>query len=139
MLGTKIVHIGTRALAVSPEKNIFSLAKPASSVSELVYDLIQELGVKIDPDIATNLIMGIEEGSRDFKGPDVTAKTFESIASLLKSGGKRLPEKFQRNNPPPTVLPENPQANPEAVEEEAPKDPPSDWLEPKIYKGTSIS
>src|SRR3972149_2018568 len=137
-MGTKLVHVGTRSLAISADKNILSFARPASSVSEVVASLIEEMGVSGDADIATNLLMGIEEGSRQFKGPDVTAETFELIATLLKKGGQRLPERVEKREFSP-ILQEPPVSTPQRVEEESPKEPPKDWLEPKIYKGTSIS
>ena len=137
-MGTKLVHVGTRSLAISADKNILSFARPASSVSEVVASLIEEMGVSGDADIATNLLMGIEEGSRQFKGPDVTAETFELIATLLKKGGQRLPERVEKREFSP-ILRTPPAAIPQSVEEESPKEPPKDWLEPKIYKGTSIS
>ena len=137
-MGTKLVHVGTRSLAISADKNILSFARPASSVSEVVASLIEEMGVSGDADIATNLLMGIEEGSRQFKGPDVTAETFELIATLLKKGGQRLPERVEKREFSP-ILQAPPVSTPQSVEEESPKEPPKDWLEPKIYKGTSIS
>ena len=137
-MGTKLVHVGTRSLAISADKNILSFARPASSVSEVVASLIEEMGIPGDADIATNLLMGIEEGSRQFKGPDVTAETFELVASLLKKGGQRLPERVEKREFSP-ILRTPPASNPQSVEEESPKEPPKDWLEPKIYKGTSIS
>ena len=138
IVGTKVVHIGTRSLAIPPEQKILSFARPASSVSEVTATLTEEMGVTIDADIATNLLMGIEEGSREFKGPDVTAQTFEMVARLLNKGGQRLPKRIEQVSQQP--LRQNPPTPPlETVEEEAPKEPPKDWLEPKIYKGTSIS
>lgn len=134
LLGTKLIHVGVRNLSLSPEKNVLSFAKPASSVSEIVAGLIEETAIEIDSDIATNLLMGIEEGSRDFKGPDVTAATFEAFASLLKKGGQRLPrEKFEKSDLPEQAVTAEIQPEPEE------KEPPKDWLEPKIYKGTNIS
>jgi len=135
-VGTKIVHIGTRSLSISQDKNVLSFARPASSVSEIAINLIEEMGTKIDVDMATNLLMGIEEGSRDFKGPDVTAETFEAVAKLLKAGGIRFVQKSDRTAPtPPATF----KTVPESSQEEVVKEPPKDWLQPKIYKGTSIS
>lgn len=139
LMGTKIVHLGTRSLAVSPEKNVLSFARPASSVSEVTFGLIEQMGVKIEADIATNLLMGIEEGSREFKGSDVTAETFETIAVLLKAGGQRLPQKFEKAGSVSSAPTPKAMEMVESPEEEAPKEAPKDWLEPKIYKGTSIS
>ena len=43
-----------------------SFAKPGATTSEMVANFIKENGMSIDPDIATNLVMGIEEGSANF-------------------------------------------------------------------------
>jgi len=78
--------------------------------------------------------MGIEEGSRDFKGPDVKPETFEIVAQLLRAGGQRTPkERIEKTNYPPGAIPG------QEVEIEKKEEAPKDWLEPKIYKGTSIS
>jgi hypothetical protein len=130
--GAKIVHIGTRALA--GEAGALSFARPASSVSELVAHLLTEAGISIDADIATNLLMGIEDGSRDFKGQDVTAETFEVTAALLRAGGRRVGPKPDRSAFPAGAIPGEVYQEPEKKEE-----PPKDWLEPKVFKGTSVS
>jgi len=129
---SRIIHVGTRALSLSAEK-VMSFAAPASSISELVTTLINQSGRRLDQDIATNLLMGIEEGSQDFKGPDVTPETFEIAAQLLRAGGQRTP----RERPEGSSYP--PGAVPGQVVEVEKKEAPKDWLEPKIYKGTSIS
>ena len=129
--GAKILHIGTRALSGSAA---LSFARPASSTSELVAQLIAEAGLTLDADIATNLLMGIEEGSREFKGQDVTADTFQTIATLLRAGGKRGGARPEKTTFPVGAIPGEVFQEPEKKEE-----PPKDWLEPKIYKGTSVS
>lgn len=136
LAGARILHIGTRAISLSGGKTVLSFARPASSISELVVSLLEESGLGLDADIATNLLVGIEDGSRDFKGPDVTAETFETVANLLRAGGRRVPkESFDKSAFPPGAIPgEINQQEPEKKEE-----PPKDWLEPKIFKGTSIS
>ena len=137
LAGAKIAHIGIRALATSSDKNIMSFARPASSVSEIVTALINQSGLVLDNDIATNLLAGIEEGSREFKGPDVTAETFEVVAQLLKAGGKRY---FKEVSPRgPFFAGASPKINLLAQEPEKKEKPPKDWLEPKIYKGNSVS
>ena len=131
--GSRIIHVGTRALSLSGEK-VMSFAAPASSISELVATLINQSGLRLDQDSATNLLMGIEEGSRDFKGPDVKPETFEIVAQLLRAGGQRTPkERIEKTNYPPGAIPG------QEVEIEKKEEAPKDWLEPKIYKGTSIS
>lgn len=138
LANTKIAHVGTRSLATNSDKQIMSFAKPASSTSELVASLIEQSGLSLDPDIATNLLAGVEEGSKEFKGQDVTAETFEGVAKLLRAGGRR-PDgvKVDRGDFPPGAIPGEKVVTPETVV--AKKDAPKDWLEPKIYKGTSIS
>ena len=131
--GSRIIHVGTRTLSLSGEKGM-SFAAPASSISELVATLINQSGLRLDQDTATNLIMGIEEGSQDFKGPDVTPETFEIVAQLLRAGGQRMPkERIEKKSYPAGAIPG------QEVEIEKKEEAPKDWLEPKIYKGTSIS
>ena len=133
LAGAKIVHIGTRALSASPETGILSFARPASSCSEIVADLIKESGLALDVDTATNLLAGIEEGSNKFSSSEVVASTFQAVADLMKVGGIRK-QGFsgQRETFPPGSIPG------EKIAEEK-KEAPKDWLEPKIYKGSSIS
>ena len=142
LAGARILHIGTRAISLSGGKTVLSFARPASSISELVVSLLGESGLGLDADIATNLLGGIEDGSRDFKGPDVTAETFETVANLLRAGGRRIPkERFDKSAFPPGAIPgEITQQEPEKKPaSQGGEEPPKDWLEPKIFKGTSIS
>jgi len=134
--GVKTVHIGSRTLSTSQGRGVMSFARPSSSVSEVVYALIKESEFNIDSDIATNLLTGIEDGSKKFSTNGVTAETFQAVADLMKTGGKRgvgktLPRKFVPTQPPassrrPVIRKQTPQT-------------PKDWLGPKIYKGTSVS
>lgn len=168
----KIAHIGTRVLVGNSGRGIMSFAKPGSSVAELVALLIKENSFEMDVDIATNLLMGIEEGSNHFQSNEVTPETFEIFAYLLRAGGRRQPKKVSLGTFPPGAIPSQPfsplgqsgqtkpvkqfqpisaQGGPafggqqepvlEQVEgkEEVVENPPQDWLQPKIYKGTSVS
>lgn len=162
----KVAHIGTRVL--DSKREVMSFAKPGATTSELVANLIKENGLTIDADSATNLVMGVEEGSMNFTSSEVTPETFETFAYLLRSGGARMPKvKLSPMGFPAGAIPTKPfnaqvskvqqveqvlqaepvveQANdPEPTErvenkEEIVENPPSDWLQPKIYKGTSVS
>ncbi len=157
LANAKIAHIGTRVLTSSHE--VLSFAKPGSSISELITSLIKESGLTLDVDAATNLVMGIEEGSRHFENSEVTPETFETFAYLLRNGGRRPPrEILSPNNFPvgsiPTqpfsgkvsqvkqveqVLQENCATDPEGTQEtEVDINPPADWLaQPKVFKGSS--
>src|SRR3989344_5671294 len=73
LTGANIVHIGTRDISLASNKSYVSFSRPASSVSEIAADLIKESGKTMDADIATNLIMGIEESTSNLSDPVVTA------------------------------------------------------------------
>ena len=170
LANSKIAHIGTRVLEAKRE--VLSFAKPGSTTSELVANLIKENGLNIDTDVATNLVMGIEDGSNNFAGSEVTPETFEIFAFLLRNGGQRIPrvklspssfpagaipnkpytekvaqvpqaEQVTGQNQPVTPMaqvesqPEKPSA--EAGVETPDINPPDDWLQPKIFKGTNVS
>lgn len=150
LVNARIVHVGSRTLTLPAGKNIISLAKSASSASEVCASLLKESGYKIDSDIATNLVMGIEEGSNKFSSNEVTAETFQVFAELMKAGGQRMGNvRAQRAHVPSGVIPQRPARQPvqkviQPVREKPQvetkrEDTPKDWLEPKIYKGTNIS
>lgn len=144
----KIVHLGRRALSTS--KDIMQMATPASSVSEIVTDLIRSNNLPLDPDSATNLVMGIESATSNFNSNDVTPETFELFAHLLRSGGVRRPkivENFPQGAIPQQVQKAPPTSEVQASDQdntgeagEAMENPPADWLaQPKVYKGTSLN
>lgn len=60
-----------------------------SSISEVAYDVIEGSGLSFDEDIATNLFLGIEAGTRNFTSQKVNAETFSRVANLLRRGAKR--------------------------------------------------
>jgi len=159
LANAKVAHIGTRVL--DSKREIMSFARPGATTSELIANLIKENGLTIDTDTATNLVMGIEDGSANFTSSEVTPETFETFAHLLRSGGARMPKvKLSPMGFPPGAILNKPfrtpfvqqpvtpmsqiESQPEVVvpesgEESPDINPPSDWLQPKIYKGTSVS
>jgi len=142
--GAKLVHIGTKDMAL-PGKNLISFSQPASSVSELTAGLMKESGLFFDEDIATNLLMGIDEGSNKFTDANVTAATFELAAELIRAGGRRFVQTgASKDSYPAGAIPgETLRQKAETQIEEEPQEdePPKEWLQPKIYSGkdTSIS
>ncbi len=131
LAGSKVLHFGTKVLESSTDKNIMSFARPASSLSELTAQIIGECNLTMDADIATNLIAGIEEGSKNFQRDEVTADTFQIVSGLMRVGGQRMSKNILQGNFPAGSIPGQ-------VPTEV-KKAPADWLEPKIYKGTSVS
>jgi hypothetical protein len=141
---SKLVHRGTHELKIMEAKEILSFAKPSSSISEIVTSLLKEAEFDINSDIATNLLLGIQEGSKNFTHREVSAQTFEIAALLMKKGAKFVASapqsqpKFQ-NSALRSAFGLNPLERPQA-ETTNPNTPPASWTQPpKILKGTSIS
>lgn len=156
LAGVKLIHIGTKLLETTNKLQILSFAKPGSSISELVAKITKDMGTTISADMATNLLAGIESGSRNFQGNDVTEATFKLFASLLNIGGKRL-KKVKPNTYPQGAIPNQPynqpqvetqaitpqvqqSANPQSPQKTQDQQPvPQSWSEPKVYTGTSVN
>lgn len=64
----------------------FNLVQEVSSCSEMIFKLIQELGIELDLPIANLLVAGIysDTGSLQYKG--VSSETFLTVAELVKAG-----------------------------------------------------
>lgn len=60
-----------------------------SSVSEIMASLIRSLGLKVDQDIAQNLMQGIQNGTGNFQNPNTTPLAFEMAGLLIRSGASR--------------------------------------------------
>lgn len=58
----------------------------ASSTCEILYDIIMDMGVEIDDDIANALFVGIVYDTGSFIYPKTTAKTFNIAYELVKGG-----------------------------------------------------
>ena len=147
----KKVHISVGQLETTQDLGILSFARPASSNSELVASLIKETALKMDADIATNLLAGIQKSTGSFSNPETTADTLEIGAYLMRNDAKReLPESVRPRFPfPPGAIPGQFETLRKARDisgvETAPgsdQGAPKDWLQPKIFtsnKGTSVS
>ncbi len=106
-----------------------NVVRPTATIAEIVYQLLNDLHLPIDMDIASNLFDGLITGSRNFTHQAVTAETFEIAAELLKSGAQR------RQTPPPLgSAEERPFTEGVFTSSESPQ-PPPDWFKPKIFKG----
>ena len=128
----KLIHVGKRSLSLDSDTPVMSFASPASSVSEAVMGIITENKFSMDPDIATNLLLGVESGTKEFTSQEVTADTFQKMADLMRAGGKRVSKVVKPH------FPQVPLSQGDARSQEHQK-PPKDWLAPKIYKGTTVS
>lgn len=178
--GREIINID-RHLTNANFGSINLVDKTASSVSELILELLKSLNIEFDRDIATNLYAGIAAATNNFTSYSVNAKTFENAAFLLKKGAlKKLlkkpgqavsapnlgyPQTFNANSQPrPVNFPTQSQNNIKVGPQPQPKprqpmmsasekhirpieevekiatddegDAPTDWLKPKIFKGS---
>lgn len=141
----KLIHIGVRDINLT--RKPLSLASQASSISEIVLKIITDSNWEVDADLATNLLMGIEEGSKNFTSAETNAETFSAMATLLQKGGKREVKRLQpdpRKFPPGSIPTrpyfnlkgQTPPAETEAFKQEA-QEVPKAWLgTPKVYKSS---
>ncbi|MBI4067741.1 hypothetical protein HY407_05140 [Candidatus Gottesmanbacteria bacterium] len=61
-----------------------------ATISEMVTNLLSSWGLRMDPDIATNLLAGITMGSNNFTSPTSTVATFESAAICMRNGARKM-------------------------------------------------
>lgn len=69
--------------------NINLVDKDLVSVAEIMYLLFKDWGVKIDKDVATNLLTGILGDSGVFRFPGTSAKTLEIAGKLMETGADK--------------------------------------------------
>lgn len=103
-----------------------------SSISEVAYDVIEECGLALDDDIATNLFLGMEAGTRNFTSQGVTAQTFAKASRLLAAGARRAPvPRFQVPFQPPRFQKGDQKAGQQASQR--------DWQEQqRVFKGPTL-
>lgn len=65
--------------------------KQSSSTSELVVKLLNLLRWNINPDMATNLYMGLSAATNNFTSFSTNAGSFETASILLKLGARKMP------------------------------------------------
>lgn len=127
----------------------------SSSLSEIILGLLSGLNLPLTIDICQNLISGIWTVTNGLKKSDIGADTYEAVATCLRYGAQKPAEAFQQPQrgqeqhrvqeqfPPKqkqwnTPLPRE-EKKVEIKKLEPPQNPPKDWFEPKIYKGSNIS
>jgi len=126
------------------------LGKNASSVSELMANFISSLDLKMDTDIASNLLTGIIAATDNFQNSETSTLAFETAALLMKKGAVRKAKGVLKPDieadaffsPKTDLKPSFPKVT-IGTEEKKPEikldenNPPDDWLTPKIYKGST--
>lgn len=137
----------------------------ASSLSELMFHIIESLSLHLPADVASNLLAGLEKATDSFQSPQASPLTFETAAQLIRRGARRQQPLSAANfppgsiptqpytPPPPAPAPSQPspalsgwgtdsqphlQSQPGSETQSPAKKPPSDWYEPKIYRGPML-
>lgn len=128
--------------------DIKMVSEKLSSVSEAVANLIFSLGLKMDLDIAQNLMLGIATSTNNFTNDNTSPLAFEMAGILLRQGAIRPSAQVSHQTNPQRIRQsisfeekeEKPMEDVELEPKAQPKstsNPPEDWLEPKIYKGST--
>jgi len=98
---THIVNIDTQSANTSfGQTNIADTQ--ASSVSEVMVNLLSDLGYNLDADCASNLLAGIFEATGNLTDNKTSADTFMAVANCLRVGGRKphfVPEGASRGEP----------------------------------------
>lgn len=84
--GATLINIDTNS-ANSQFGQINIVDSAASSLCEIIYQLLPSLGLTLDGDIATNILTGIYEATTSLS-VNVKPDTFISIGQLMQAGGK---------------------------------------------------
>src|SRR5262249_34329103 len=58
----------------------------APATGQILFELIKDQNLPVNPDIATNLFVAISTDTGSFQYPNTTARTFEIGAELLRNG-----------------------------------------------------
>lgn len=98
--GTHIVNIDTQSANTSfGLTNV--LDQSASSVSEVMTNIILDLSLPLDADSGSNLLAGIFDATSNLLNPKVIADTYMAVANCLRVGGKKpaVLDVQQQNSP----------------------------------------
>jgi len=151
---TTIINID-RAGANEGFGDIVIIGQSASSVSEQVASLMLGLSYPMDSDVSQNLMNGIMNATKNFQSPRTSSLAFEMAGILLRNGAKREMNRSNEQVRSPQQFgyrPKQDQAKGsqnqqrtqqvrqqirEFQREKKGDEAPPDWLEPKIYKGST--
>lgn len=127
----------------------------ASSLSEIVLAVILGMSLPFNQDISQNVLAGIWKVTRGLSSGALGADTYEAAAICLRSGAQKPTESFApkqevfhprpaeqfRPKPKTWLRPEEkkPVVGAQEPQPQEKQNPPADWFEPKIYRGSNIS
>lgn len=145
-----------------------NLVDPDSATTiEITAALLSSLGVKLTPDIASNMLNSLYDSTDNFQSEFVNSRTFELASACIRAGGKRFTKsvtqtpvlsqdqtapahlKFNEEKPDSSVAPSVTPDLPQQLRSDALQKPqkdqskkstaPEDWLRPKIFKSSNNS
>ncbi len=86
--GTHVVNIDTQAANTSfGQTNVLDTS--SSSVSEVMSNVLVDLGFVLSADVASNLIAGIFDTTVNLTNEKATAETYMAVANCLRVGGRK--------------------------------------------------
>ena len=117
--------------------DIVMVTPTASSVSELVGDLILGLGLRFDQDSSQNLMSGVSFATNDFSNDKTSPLAFEMASIFMRNGARRKRvEQVSEERPIAESIAGERTIDIKRVERKT-QTPPKEWLTPKIYKGST--
>lgn len=155
-----IINIDS-ALEFSQFGELAVYEQAASCLSEIVLGIIIGMNLNLTQDIAQNTLLGIWKTTGGLTVGELEADVYEAVALCMRAGAKKpqtlASENLSRNQnfqPRPQIqFRQKPTNIWDKQEEVKPKvstlpaqpaqppkqNPPADWFEPKIYRGTNVS
>lgn len=135
----------------------------SSSLSEEIANLILALDLRLDIDSSQNILSGIQSATNNFSNPNTSALAFEMVGVCMRNGAIRIQKRSDRQSFPPIVSQDLSQrpfpGQPQKQKSQQPQQPPNpnnrgnitreyqkenkdttpagDWLEPKVFKGST--
>lgn len=102
----------------------------ASSLSEIMVEVISSLGLTLDPDTASNIVAGIYDATTNLTS-NVKSETFIALGQAMQAGGK-VPQPQTQSQPTPAFLQPQPAApNPQPFPPSAPVAQPTPAIQPE--------
>ncbi len=113
----------------------------SASISEMVMQIMQDLGLSLDQDTASNILAGIYDATSNLT-LNVKPETFMVVSQVMQAGGK-VPVASPQSQPipgfsqaEPQPVPAQPVSQPQPVQPQAPQPQPFDSTQGKPMAGT---
>jgi nanoRNase/pAp phosphatase (c-di-AMP/oligoRNAs hydrolase) len=125
------------------EINVVDPSAPATA--QIVAECIQNLGITLTEDMATNLLNALYSATDAFQSTLVTARTFEVAAACRRANGRKFDGMTQKQDETPEerktisddtkhqIIEQTNKTESKKIDDQAP----ADWLKPKIFKSSS--